>query len=137
MEFTLTEQLSIDHQEQLLDLYSQMWWSKHRTQQDLQDILFHSSFVIGILEVKSNHLIGFARVLTDYTTLAYILDVMVADAYRGNALGKLLMHYILDHNQLCHVEKIELACRPEMIAFYQPFGFSETYSDTLIMRRTN
>ena len=80
---------------------------------------------------------GFARVLTDYTTLAYILDVIVSADHRGKALGKLLMQSIIQHEKLKKVKKIELACKAEMVPFYKQFGFLEKHSDTLVMRRAH
>jgi predicted GNAT family N-acyltransferase len=134
MNFILTETLSPLHQSQLFDLYTQMWWAEDRTTEDLHAILQHSSFIIGIIDTQSDQLVGFARVLTDYTTLAYILDVIVSTSYRGKALGKLLMQSIIHHKKLKKVKKIELACKTEMIPFYEQFGFTEAYTDTLVMR---
>jgi len=41
--------------------------------------------------------VGFARVISDFATYAYIADVFVLDAYRGRGLGKWLMECIMRH----------------------------------------
>ena len=44
--------------------------------------------------------IGFARVITDYATFAYIGDVFIVERYRGHGLSKWLMQVISDHPKL-------------------------------------
>ncbi len=41
--------------------------------------------------------VGFARVISDYATYAYIGDVFVLDSFRGSGLGKWLMECIMQH----------------------------------------
>ncbi len=76
-EFIIIENLSYFHQEKLFLLYRQMWWADHRTKEEMEKIIKNSSFVVGIIDYKRDRLVGFARVLTDYFTLAYIFDVIV------------------------------------------------------------
>lgn len=40
--------------------------------------------------------IGFARLVTDYATFAYLADVFVLDKYRGNGLSKWMMEIIIN-----------------------------------------
>jgi GNAT superfamily N-acetyltransferase len=44
--------------------------------------------------------IGFARVISDFSTFAYLADVFVAPEYRGRGLGKWLVECILSHTEL-------------------------------------
>src|SRR5271170_3107180 len=44
--------------------------------------------------------VGFARVISDFATYAYIADVFVLGAFRGRGLGKWLMECIIQHPQL-------------------------------------
>jgi len=44
--------------------------------------------------------IGFARVISDYSTIAYLGDVYVLDEYRGLGLSKKLMDTIMNHPDL-------------------------------------
>ena len=44
--------------------------------------------------------VGFARVVTDRATFAYLADVFVLEAHRGQGLGKWLVEVILSHPDL-------------------------------------
>lgn len=44
--------------------------------------------------------VGFARVITDYATTAYLADVYIEEAHRGQGLAKWLMEQILSHPEL-------------------------------------
>src|SRR5882762_9038847 len=44
--------------------------------------------------------VGFARVITDRATFAYVADVFVTPAYRGRGISKQLMRTILEHPEL-------------------------------------
>ncbi|TCN56231.1 GNAT family N-acetyltransferase [Flavobacterium circumlabens] len=44
--------------------------------------------------------IGFARVISDFSTIAYLGDIYVLDAYRGQGLSKKLMESVMTHPNL-------------------------------------
>lgn len=90
-----------------------------------------------IAPIPKTQLIGFARVLTDYTIKALIFDVIIDREYRGYGLGKQIMETILQHGQLQGVQQFELYCLPEMEAFYESkFGFSSNVGGITLMRKT-
>ena len=66
---------------------------------------------------------GFARVITDRATYAYIADVFVDDAHRGKGLGKLLMQAIMWHPDLQGLRRWSLATR-DAHGLYRQFGFT-------------
>jgi len=66
--------------------------------------------------------IGFARVISDYATYAYIADVFVLDAYRGNGLGKWLVECIMQHPRLQGLRRWSLVTRDAHVLYAQ-FGF--------------
>src|SRR6266852_8197657 len=49
---------------------------------------------------KGDKQVGFARVITDYATFAWIADVFILDSFRGQGLGKWLMEAIIEHPEL-------------------------------------
>ena len=53
--------------------------------------------------------VGFARVISDYATYAYIADVFVLESYRGDGLGKWLMECIISHPCLQGLRRWSLA----------------------------
>lgn len=73
---------------------------------------------------KSGKQVGFARVITDRHMLAYIADVYVDEAHRGNGLGKLLMEAMLTHPELQAVKRWLLGTR-DAHGLYRQLGFSD------------
>ena len=69
-----------------------------------------------------NDQIGFARVVTDYTSIGYLADVFVLEEYQGRGLGALLVKTILRHPSLLHLRKWMLATKGAH-AFYRKFAF--------------
>ncbi|MBN2354549.1 GNAT family N-acetyltransferase [candidate division KSB1 bacterium] len=57
-----------------------------------------SSLCWGLFE--GDRQIGFARVISDYTTFAYLCDVVIDESYRKRGLGAWLLQCILEHPQL-------------------------------------
>jgi GNAT superfamily N-acetyltransferase len=66
--------------------------------------------------------IGFARVVTDCATFAYLCDVYVLEEYRGRGLGKWLMRELLTHPDLQGVRRFMLVTR-DAHGLYEPLGF--------------
>ncbi|RYZ30879.1 MAG: N-acetyltransferase [Chitinophagaceae bacterium] len=73
--------------------------------------------------------IGFARVVTDEATFAYLCDVFIDEAYRGKGLSKWLMEVILAYPALQGLRRFMLATR-DAHGLYKQFGFTElTFTD--------
>ncbi len=68
--------------------------------------------------------IGFARVITDFARFAYLADVFVVEAYRGQGLGTWLVETILGHPELRGVWRWLLATQ-DAHGLYARFGFAE------------
>lgn len=68
--------------------------------------------------------IGFARVVTDYATFAWLADVFVLEAARGQGLGTWLIEVILSHPDLQGFRRWTLATK-DAHEIYRKFGFSE------------
>ena len=120
----------------LVRLYQEEWWTKGRTENDVRRMLEHTDFIVGFCDSKSRQLIAFARVLSDRVYKALILDVIVDRDHRARDLGTKLMQTILDHRELRSVKHFELYCLPELVGFYERFGFSEKLGSVRLMRRS-
>ncbi|MBC9930099.1 GNAT family N-acetyltransferase [Chitinophaga qingshengii] len=68
--------------------------------------------------------IGFARLITDMASFAYLADVFVIPDYRGKGLSKLLMRAILEHPELQTLRRWMLATT-DAHGLYRQFGFTE------------
>ena len=66
--------------------------------------------------------VGFARVVTDRATFAYLCDVYVLEEYRGRGLARWLMAYVLAHPDLQGLRRFVLVTK-DAHDLYRPFGF--------------
>lgn len=66
--------------------------------------------------------IGFARVITDEATFAYLCDVFIDETYRGKGVSKWLMEIIISYPGLQGLRRFMLATR-DAHGLYQPYGF--------------
>lgn len=78
--------------------------------------------------------VGFARVITDRATYAYLADVFVLPQYRERGLGKALMRAILDHPDLQNLRRFMLMTR-DAHRLYEQFGFQVTSTPERVMER--
>ena len=75
----------------------------------------------GVFENEKQ--IGFARMITDRATFAYLADVFIIDEYRGLGLSKWLMEVIMSHPDLQGLRRLMLATR-DAHELYKKFGFT-------------
>lgn len=68
-------------------------------------------------------LIGFARVISDFATFAYLADVFIIPEERGKGLAKWLMSVIMDDPRLRGLRRFTLATR-DAHGLYSQFGFT-------------
>lgn len=66
--------------------------------------------------------VGFARVITDYATFAWLADVFILEEFRGQGLGKWLIETIIAHPHLQGFRRWVLATK-DAHSLYSPFGF--------------
>jgi len=124
------------HINQLYKLYQQGWWTKGRSLQETEKCVIGSQICIGAID-QNNDLLGFARVLTDYTFKALIFDVIVRRDQRGKGIGDELLSVIKTHSELQAVKHFELYCLPDMSNFYTKHGFSSDVGEIKLMRYIN
>jgi len=66
--------------------------------------------------------VGFARVITDYATFAYLADVFVLESHRGRGIAKQIMEAIANHPELHGLRRWHLVTR-DAHSLYAQFGF--------------
>jgi GNAT superfamily N-acetyltransferase len=71
--------------------------------------------------------VGFARVISDFATIAYVGDVFVLDDHRGRGLGKWLMESITQHPALQNLRRWILTTR-DAHGLYSQVGFTPVKS---------
>ncbi len=78
--------------------------------------------------------IGFARVISDFSTIAYVGDVFVLETHRGRGLGKWLMQCIIEHPALQNLRRWILTTR-DAHGLYSQFGFTPVKAPERFMER--
>jgi GNAT superfamily N-acetyltransferase len=73
---------------------------------------------------KGTTQIGFARIVTDYATFAWVCDVFILDEHRGQGLSKWLLEVMTTHSRLQGLRRWALMTR-DAHELYRRFGFSE------------
>jgi len=134
--FPFTARLNRSQIEELHQMYQAEWWSRGRKLNDVRRVVEHSDLVFAFCDPETGRLAAFARVLTDYVYKAMVFDVIVDRAHRGSGLGRMLLDAITSHPALLFVENIELYCRPELVPFYEKWGFTADLSQLRFMRKT-
>src|ERR1700754_1670586 len=76
--------------------------------------------------------VGFARVVTDKTTFAYLCDVYVLEAHRGRGLAQQLMDRVVAHPDLQGLRRMMLATR-DAHALYAKYGFTPLAAPDVMM----
>lgn len=99
---------------------SQSYWAKGIPLETLSRAMEHS-LCFGVFQ-DSGEQVGFARMVTDKATFAYLADVFILEEHRGKGLSKALMTFILKHPDLQGLRRITLATR-DAHGLYSQFGF--------------
>ena len=95
------------------------YWAQRRTPEQTRTAIEHS-ICFGLYHTGKQ--IGFARVVSDQATFAYLGDVFVLQEYRGQGLSKWLMERIIAHPDLQGLRRWVLATR-DAHGLYAQYGF--------------
>jgi GNAT superfamily N-acetyltransferase len=112
-------------------LSTESYWAVGRPREVVQRSIEHS-LPFGIYHGERQ--VGFARVVTDYATFAWIADVFVLTPERGKGLSKWLMEVMLAHPQLQGFRRWTLATR-DAHGLYAQFGFAPLKRPERFMER--
>lgn len=99
---------------------TQSYWAKGIPEETVSRSI-EGSLCFGVYH--GNQQVGFARVITDGATFAYLADVFIVETFRGRGLSSWLMEYILSHPGLQGLRRFLLATR-DAHGLYQKFGFT-------------
>jgi GNAT superfamily N-acetyltransferase len=102
-------------------LDAESYWAKGVPVQTMRKAI-ENSMCFGIY--KNEKMAGFARVVTDKATFAYICDVFVLSDHKRLGLSKWLMQSIIQHPELQGLRRWSLATA-DAHGLYAQFGFSK------------
>jgi GNAT superfamily N-acetyltransferase len=101
-------------------LSQESYWAQNVPRETVERAIEHS-LCIGAFDGGAQ--VGFARVITDYATFAYIADVFVLPSHRGRGIAKSIMSAIVSHERLRGLRRWHLVTR-DAHALYAQFGFT-------------
>jgi GNAT superfamily N-acetyltransferase len=127
-----TDQARLDI-EVIAEMLTRAYWAKGRTHDVIARYLQHS-LVFGVYDDGKQ--IGLARIISDYTTFAWLCDVFILEDYRGRGISKWLIETILAHPDLQGLRRFVLVTR-DAHELYAKYGFSELSKPDNWMERFN
>lgn len=107
------------------------YWSPGIPRELVAQAINHS-LNFGLYE--ENQQIGFARVVSDYTSFAYLADVFVLPTHRGHGLGIWLIECIIHCPALQSIRSFTLATR-DAHSLYRKFGFEAADERRYMVKR--
>ncbi|HEY6554316.1 MAG TPA: GNAT family N-acetyltransferase, partial [Vicinamibacteria bacterium] len=99
---------------------------------EVVDRSIEGSLAFGLFEDGAQ--VGFARVVTDRATFAYLADVYVLESRRGRGLGRWLVECVTAHPDLQGLRRFALVTR-DAHDVYRPFGFEPLRAPERYMER--
>jgi ribosomal protein S18 acetylase RimI-like enzyme len=112
-------------------LCNRSYWAQGRTIEEVRKSI-DNSLCFGVYD-KVEHFVGFARVITDYTVFAYLLDLFILESHRNQGLGNRLVDHIINDNACGDVRwRLDTKDAHEL---YRKFGFREPEFPEKIMEK--
>ncbi|MEV0245851.1 GNAT family N-acetyltransferase [Nocardia sp. NPDC050712] len=104
-------------------LSTDAYWAMGRSREK-QDAAVAGSLNFGVYDAVSGEQVGYARVVTDFASFAWLCDVYIDRSVRGKALGTTLVGLVCDHLDAFGVKRILLATG-DAHGVYKKLGFTE------------
>tara|TARA_R110002167_G_scaffold263847_1_gene470605 strand:+ start:336 stop:761 length:426 start_codon:yes stop_codon:yes gene_type:complete len=110
---------------------SHTYWAKGIPKVTLQKAMVNS-ICFGVFDACQRQ-VGFARVVSDKATFAYLADVFILPLHRGNGLSKWLMQSIINHSDLQGLRRTMLVTK-DAHSLYAQFGFTQVENPQGLMQ---
>jgi GNAT superfamily N-acetyltransferase len=114
-------------------LSGKSYWATSRTMEQVQRSIANS-LNFGLFH--GGEQVGFARVVTDYATFAWLADVFILEAHRGKGLSKWLMGVVVGHPALQGMRRWMLATR-DAHGLYRRYGFKDLEDPSRWLEKLN
>ncbi|EGQ8391442.1 N-acetyltransferase [Vibrio cholerae] len=117
--------------EVIYEFISQSYWAADIPKATLEKAI-SNSFCFGVYD-SIGHQVGFARLITDKATFAYLADVFIIESQRGKGLSKRLVETIVTHPELQGLRRMVLATR-DAHGLYAQYGFKPVENPEILMQ---
>jgi GNAT superfamily N-acetyltransferase len=114
-------------------LANESYWAVGR-EREVTDRSIAGSICVGAYAVPDGEQAGFARVVTDRATFAWLCDVFVFEAHRGHGLARTMVRAAMDLPELATV-RLWLLATADAHGVYAPLGFERIDADRWMTRR--
>ncbi len=121
-EYYISTDKSYLDEERIFILLNDCFWSKNIPANYITRFI-KFSLCFGVYLKNSNELVGFGRVISDYTTYAYICDVVIDPSHRQRGLGNALIKAIISHPDLQGLKTWALRTTEDARKIYEKYGF--------------
>ena len=114
-------------------LSKESYWAKGRSLEAVKKSI-KNSLCFGVYFNEEQ--IGFARVVTDYTVFAWVMDVFILPDYQWQGYGKKLMEYMTNYKDLNGLKRWGLGT-DDAHGLYEKFGFKALSKPENMMEKIN
>lgn len=115
-------------------LCNRSYWGQGRTIETVRKSI-ENSLCFGIYDTEQN-LVGFARVVSDFTIFAYLMDLFIFEGHRKRGLGKWFVEFIVNAPVFQDVRFWRLDTK-DAHELYRKYGFKEPAFPEKIMEKRN
>ena len=131
-EYTFSDNKSLLSIDRVCELLETTYWANNRKRETTIKAI-ENSLCIGIY--LKGEMVGFARVVTDYTTMYWLCDVIIDEKHRKQGLGKKLIDIVTSMKELEGTFGI-LATR-DAHGLYTQYGFKNVDENRYMRRERN
>jgi GNAT superfamily N-acetyltransferase len=112
-------------------LSEEAYWVRRRDRDTIERLVRQSTRVIGVY--RGDEQVGFARVISDGASMAWLGDVFVLQGHRGHGLGVELVREAVEHPE--HRDLVWFLNTRDAHPLYARFGFEAPSDRTMVRSR--
>lgn len=117
--------------ESIKALLKKSYWANERTDETIRTSI-ENSICYGVYEGEK--IVGFGRVVTDFSTVYWVCDIIIDPDYRGQGLGKMLMDKISSTKEIEGLKGI--LATSDAHGLYEQYGFVRESQKFMSKKRT-
>lgn len=116
----------------IVEMLHETYWAKYWSKETIKKA-FDNSLCFGVFSEGKQ--IAYARCVTDYATMYWLCDVVVASEYRNKGIGKNMINFIVSHEKLSSF--IGILSSNHYKELYKMFGFKLSTNGFMIKSKKN